>query len=145
MAPPKAPNAARGTVRGTSTQNSVSFTIRAVPLPATIHEFVLQNLTTLRILLQEHRADGPSGGSSTPELERGGMQGDVVHTPSVKPEQFWDALEAKCKEAGSEWLDVGERIWAFGPHSAGGCLLIDARNDTVPISYVALIYPFMRR
>lgn len=134
MAPPKTPNAARGTVRGTSTQNSVSFTIRVVPLPSTIHDFILQNLITLRILLQEHGADGLSDGGSTPELERGGMQGDVAHTPSVKPEQFWDALEAKCKEAGNEWLDVGERIWAFGPHSAGGCLLIDARNDTIPIS-----------
>ena len=140
MAPPKTPNAARGTIRGASSQNSVSFTIRTVPLPEIIHEFILQNLTTISDLLQDHRADDAGGGTS--ELERGGVQGDVVQTPSVKPEQFWAALEAKCKEAGSEWLGVGERIWAFGPHNAGGCLLIDARKDTVPRSYVYLCPPF---
>ncbi|KAL4080963.1 P-loop containing nucleoside triphosphate hydrolase protein [Scleroderma citrinum] len=133
MAPPKTPNVARGTVRGTSSQNSVSFTIRAVPLPEIIHEFILRNLATLRALLQEHKTDALGGNGNIPESDRR-MEDDVVYTPSVKPEQFWDALEAKCEEADGEWLGVVERIWAFGPQNAGGCLLIDARKDAVPIS-----------
>ncbi|KAG6336112.1 hypothetical protein ID866_2978 [Astraeus odoratus] len=134
MAPPKTLNAARGTVKGTSYQNLVSFTIRTVPLPDIIHQFILQNLSTLRLLLQERgTTDGQNDGSS-PDIQKSGMQGDVVQLPSVRPEQFWDALEEKCKAAGGEWLSAVERIWAFGPHGAGGCVLFDSRKEVVPIS-----------
>jgi ribosome assembly protein 1 len=44
LPPPKyTPNAPRGTVKASSSQNVVSFTIRAVPMPKEILEFVLDN------------------------------------------------------------------------------------------------------
>ncbi|KAF7768579.1 hypothetical protein Agabi119p4_7822 [Agaricus bisporus var. burnettii] len=51
-----------------------------------------------------------------------------MRNPSVKPEQFWDALQDKCKEVGGEWEGITDKVWAFGPQRAGGCLLIDARK-----------------
>ncbi|KIO06015.1 hypothetical protein M404DRAFT_15153 [Pisolithus tinctorius Marx 270] len=134
MLPPKTPNATRGTMKGASTQNLVSFTIRSAPLPTIIHQYILQNLAVLRALLQERRAaDGDTSGEtvSPGEAERTGTQDDILHSPTVRPELFWDVLEDKCKEAGGEWSGISERIWAFGPHGAGGCILIDARKDVV--------------
>ncbi|KIJ59473.1 hypothetical protein HYDPIDRAFT_183983 [Hydnomerulius pinastri MD-312] len=138
MAPPKTPNAIRGTIKGASPQNLVTFTLRSAPIPDGILLFIQQNLTALRALLQERRSnegDISDGGSYTAtEGERPEMQGDVVYTPSVRPEQFWGALEEKCKEVGGEWADIVDKIWAFGPQSAGSCLLIDARKEEVPLS-----------
>ncbi|KAF9236515.1 P-loop containing nucleoside triphosphate hydrolase protein [Melanogaster broomeanus] len=125
MAHPKTPNAVRGTIKGASPHNLVTFTLRSAPLPEGILLFIQRNITTLRALLQERNAS---------DQGRHEMQGDVLHTPSVTPEQFWDAFEENCKEAGGEWSDIVDRIWAFGPQSAGGCLLIDARKDAAPLS-----------
>ena len=140
MAPPKTPNAARGTMKGGSSQNIVTFTLRSAPLPDSILLFIQQNLEALRSLLQERKSTdrGTSDGNSSAviEADRPEVQGIVGHVPSVKPEQFWVALKEKCTEAGNEWVDIVDRIWAFGPQGAGGCLLIDARKDVVPTSYV---------
>ncbi|KAI6005368.1 P-loop containing nucleoside triphosphate hydrolase protein [Pisolithus marmoratus] len=137
MPPSKTPNATRGTMKSASSQNLVSFTIRAAPLPDIIHQFILQNLAVLRTLLQERRAadgDTPVGTVNPGEEELTGVQDDILHSPSVRPEQFWDALDDRCKEAGGEWSGIADRIWAFGPHGAGGCILIDARKDVGSVS-----------
>lgn len=138
MASPKTPNAVRGTMKGASSQNIVTFTLRSAPLPDNILLFIQQNLATLRLLLQERNStvrDTSDGDSNAiVEGDRPEVQGDLVHVPSVKPEQFWAALEEKCTEAGGEWVEIVDRIWAFGPQGAGGCLLIDARKDVIPTS-----------
>ncbi|KAF8558377.1 P-loop containing nucleoside triphosphate hydrolase protein [Imleria badia] len=138
MAPPKTPNAVRGTMKGASSQNIVTFTLRSVPLPNNILLFIQQNLATLRSLLQERKSTdrGTSDADSNAIVDgdRPEVQGNLVHVPSVKPEQFWVALKDKCTEAGGEWVDIIDRIWAFGPQGAGGCLLIDARKDAIPTS-----------
>ncbi|EIW81293.1 P-loop containing nucleoside triphosphate hydrolase protein [Coniophora puteana RWD-64-598 SS2] len=146
MAPPKTPGAPRGTIRGAASQNLVSFTIRAAPLPQVILDFILQNLTTLRQLQQQSKSDGKPDGETehepdvdapsveAAEVKAQGLAGDVLFTPSVKPAQFWSALEEKCKAAGGEWSDVAKRIWAFGPQGAGGCILVDARKEGAPLS-----------
>lgn len=136
MAPPKTPHAARGTIKCASSQNIVSLTIRAVPLPDIILQFILQNLTTLRTLLQNRNSTSldTSDSGNIPAMGHSGMQGDVLHTPSVKPEQFWSALTEKCNEAGGEWSGIVDRIWAFGPGGAGGCVLIDARKEEASMS-----------
>lgn len=144
MAPPKTPNATRGTIKGASTQNLVTFSIRSVPVPDVILQFLLHNLTTLRALQQDGQTDRDIPGSSIDIVSEGelvGVQGDVLHTPSVRADQFWDALEDKCNEAGGEWVNVSDRIWSFGPRHAGGCVLIDYRKDTIPLSCVTFAVP----
>lgn len=137
MASPKTPNAIRGTIKGASTQNLVTFSIRSAPVPDVILQFLLHNITTLRALQQDGQINGDAPGSSmdiVSESELVGVQGDVLYTPSVRADQFWDALEDKCNEAGGEWVNVIDRIWSFGPRHAGGCVLIDCRKDTTPLS-----------
>ncbi|RDB18085.1 Ribosome assembly protein 1 [Hypsizygus marmoreus] len=137
MAPTKTQNAPRGTIHGVSSLSIVKFTIRASPLPRPILDFILQNIVVLKKLQQERNAKD-SQETQDKELaeEQSGVDihGDIVRKPSVSPEQFWDALHSICKEAGGEWVDVVDRIWAFGPQKAGGCLLIDARKSAIPFS-----------
>ncbi|KAJ7205916.1 translation elongation factor 2 [Mycena haematopus] len=130
MAPPKTPNAPRGTIQGASSQSIVTFTIRASPLPRIILDFVLDNLGTLKILQHERRGGADSDDvDAEGDLDSSAIDGNIMRKPNVKPEQFWDALRDKCREAGGEWTDISEHIWAFGPQNAGGCILVDSRNS----------------
>lgn len=135
MAPTKTPGAPRGTIKGASTQNIVSFVIRASPIPASLLEFILDNVATLK-KLQHDRKLGQEGEIEEAEEEESVVDkyGDVVRKPSVKPEQFWDVFRSKCKEVGGEWEGIVEKVWAFGPQRAGGCLLIDARKPKALVS-----------
>lgn len=125
MAPTKTPNAPRGTIRGTSSNQVVSFTIRAAPLPSKILNFVLDNMATWKTLQHDQKVDQ---GQAIEEDEETDNYGDVAREPTVAPEQFWDAFSSVCKEVGSEWVDAADKIWAFGPQRAGACLLIDSRK-----------------
>lgn len=125
MAPTKTPNAPRGTIQSASSQQVVSFTVRAVPIPAPILEFILDNLATWKSLQHDQKIQQ---GHSVDEEEEVDNYGDLIRKPTISPEQFWDAFAQKCKEVGGEWVDVADKTWGFGPQNAGGCLLIDARS-----------------
>jgi|SRR5712671_1098666 len=130
MAPPKTPGSPRGTIHGASFQNFVSFTIRAVPLPDLISEFLRSNLTVVKRLLADWiRSDSTTSEEVEDEAERAAITGDIVRVPTVHTGQFWDALQAKCEDAGPEWVGISDNIWALGPQGAGECLLIDSRKD----------------
>ncbi|CAK5284428.1 unnamed protein product [Mycena citricolor] len=123
MAAPKTANAVRGTMHGSSSQGIVTFTIRAKPLPRVVLDFVLENAVTLKALLNE----GTTIQKPEQDDDDINIDGEVVREPGVKPEQFWDALQEKCKEAGGEWAGITDQIWSFGPHYSGGCVLVDSR------------------
>lgn len=146
MAPPKY-SSKRGLVNGSSTQGLVKFSIRAIPLPKSLLEFILDNISILKRLQRERRnALGGSAEDQDQDKEDDYADhersyedsGEMFRNPTVRPEQFWTALEGVCKKVGGDWdKDVVDRIWAFGPLKAGGCLLIDARkNIKTPSSYV---------
>lgn len=142
MAPPKTPNAPRGTVHGSATHGVVKFTIRASPLPEEIVEFVQNNLLVLRKLLRERKLKDQSSEEKGQEeqqqqkeeeeddelIEGVSLHGEVIGKPTVKPEEFWSVFGEVCKKLGGEWEGIADRVWAFGPRTAGGCLLIDARK-----------------
>ncbi|KAF8630859.1 hypothetical protein AX17_005218 [Amanita inopinata Kibby_2008] len=145
MAPTKTPNAPRGTIRGVSSHNVVNFSIRATPLPRVILDFILDSISVLKSLQRERRvkelkiqSDDQDQEETEQEEEFNqesfDIQGDFHRKPTVKPEQFWDTLRQKCKEVGTEWEEIIDRIWAFGPHRAGGCILVDARKGGTPNS-----------
>ncbi|GLB38509.1 putative elongation factor G C-terminus [Lyophyllum shimeji] len=137
MAPTKTLNAPRGTIHGVSSSNIVKFTIRASPLPQAILDFVLQNLSVLKNFQHERRAKDPVEAEEqalAEELIGVDIYGDIVRKATVSPDQFWDGLRKICQEVGGEWSDIAERIWAFGPQKAGGCLLIDNRKHAAPFS-----------
>ncbi|KDR82604.1 hypothetical protein GALMADRAFT_238006 [Galerina marginata CBS 339.88] len=128
MAPTKTSNAPRGTIRGASSHQVVSFTIRASPLPAPILDFILENLATWKTLQHDRKVE--QGHLIDEEEQETDNYGDVIRKPTVGPEQFWDVFAQKCKEVGGEWEGIADKTWALGPQKAGGCLLIDARNST---------------
>ena len=129
MVQPKTPGATRGTIEGASSLNVVTFTIRAAPLPEPIFEFLRSNLTVLKRLQSEHTvADRPQA-EDVSEVEQAAATGDIIYVPTVRTDNFWEALTELCKELGPEWINVVDSIWAFGPQGAGECILIDARKD----------------
>jgi hypothetical protein len=120
MAPPKY-SSKRGLVNGSSTQGLVKFSIRAAPLPKSLLEFILDNISILKRLQRERR--NALGGLAEDEdqdkeddaiIERSyDDSGETFRKPTVRPEQFWTALEEVCKKAGGDW-DKGSSI-GYGP------------------------------
>ena len=152
MAPPKY-SSKRGLVNGSSTQGLVKFSIRSVPLPNPLLEFVLDNIPILKRLQRERKNalegsteaenhDNEDDDNDDRERSYDGSR-ETFRKPTVRPDQFWTALEEVCKKVGGDWdKGVVDRIWAFGPLKAGGCLLIDARkNAETPKSYVRSLVP----
>ena len=130
MAPPKTPGYPRGTVHGASFQNLVTFTIRAIPVPDVIADFLRSNLTVVkRLIVDWARSDNATSEEIEDEAEKAATTGDILRVPTIQPGQFWDALQAKCEEAGPEWAGIVDNIWALGPQGVGECLLIDSRKD----------------
>lgn len=132
MAPPKTANAKRGTMYGSVSQ-LIKFAIRASPLPKALSEFLQDNLATLKRMGAVQSTSDRSTRSDMDGLEEDeefDVQGEIIRKPSVKPDEFWKALEGECKAVGGEWTNVANRIWAFGPQRAGGCVLIDSRADS---------------
>jgi ribosome assembly protein 1 len=122
----------RGAMAGSASQNVVKFIIRAAPMPITLLDYLLDNLSVFRRLLRDRNMVDKDGISTkaaqVDEEEEQDVQADVERTPTVKPEHFWSTLEHKCVEAGGEWASIVDRIWSFGPQGAGGCILVDARS-----------------
>ena len=135
MAPPKTPGAPRGTIRGASSQDVVTFTIRARPMPRPILDFILQNHTTIQRLHSNQASTDTTGdaigdGQAPDDNADVRIHGDIDREPSVPVERFWDALQEVCQAAGEEWKGFTDKIWAFGPRNSGGCVLIDARGGS---------------
>ncbi|GAA5930708.1 hypothetical protein JCM1841_004742 [Sporobolomyces salmonicolor] len=127
MAPPKTQGQPRGTVRGSVQSGLVTFTIRAVPLPADITNFLSVNMPTIKRLQRDRR-------SGKADEEADDVASDAVEgVELVKPEEFWPKLEALLKAAGRDWAGLADQIWAFGPRKIGANMLID-RTEGSPRS-----------
>ncbi|KIY72489.1 P-loop containing nucleoside triphosphate hydrolase protein [Cylindrobasidium torrendii FP15055 ss-10] len=133
MAPVKTAGSARGTMNGVSAQNVVTFTVRAAPLPTDVREFLLNNLAILRKLERDQKdsnEDDDVDGESAME-----MDGEIARQPTVTADKFWPALEDVLRKAGGEWAGISDQIWGFGPHRAGGCMLVDKRKGVSARSF----------
>lgn len=137
MAPPKTPNQPRGTTLGSVQAGLVTFSIRAVPLPDTITAFLIVNAQVHKRLQRDRRP-----GKGDDDAGEGGDDASRSDEGQVTPEEFWPRLEALGKEAGKEWVGVGEMVWAFGPKRVGPNLLID-RTPGAPRSSVFRSFPFV--
>jgi len=133
MTPPKTTGASRGTVHGSSAHGVVKFTLRASPMPESLMTFLQDNLSVIRKLSGQRKQKGETTEALTvaqkdDELDEGvDLHGDVIRKPTTRPDNFWTSLEGVCNQLGGEWRNLADEIWAFGPHSAGGCILVDAR------------------
>jgi ribosome assembly protein 1 len=127
MAPSKAEGQPRGTVQSSAVGGMVKFRLRAVPLPATIAEFLLVNARTIRRLLQRDRQhDGTAAGE---EEAQETQQGEGAQAREVKMDAFWSKLSEVFDASGSQWKGLADQIWSLGPRKIGPNILIDARTD----------------
>lgn len=126
MAPPKTPNATRGTIQGTVFGGLVNFTVRAVPLPPAIMTFLQANTSTINNMTSQRHRDQAE--LDDDEREAGDSTQD--NSRVLTSAQFWEELEALCDKAGGEWVGAAERIWGFGPKRMGANLLLDPMGKT---------------
>lgn len=125
MAPPKTKDAPRGTVHGSLFNGLVTYTIRAVPLPEKIFEFLQANMSTIANMLTQNQSED---GGVTIDEDRDASDGASHETGQVRvltSEQFWNELESLFAKAGLDWSGAADRIWTFGPKRIGPNLLLD--------------------
>lgn len=123
MAPPKTPGEPRGTMHGTALQGALSFTIRAVPMPPLLVDFLVVNVPTIRRLRRRHHDDDDD--------DDAGEVGEVRDAEAVRRvpvRAFWDELQAVLQRVGGEWADVASQICAWGPKHVGPNLLLDPQH-----------------
>ncbi|PVF98460.1 P-loop containing nucleoside triphosphate hydrolase protein [Serendipita vermifera] len=148
MAPPKTPNAARGTIHGSSAHSIATFTIRAIPLPQSITTFLQSNQSIIARLerISQHEgheheqvtsSNGETIGEGTAEdaltadteEEIAISQGELLQKPTVRVDSFWPAFIDVMKKAGGDWARHASQVWAFGPNRTGPNLLLDSRPE----------------
>lgn len=133
MAPPKTKDAPRGTMNGSVLNGVVKFAVRARPLPAEVTRFLINNMDTIRRVVQREReltagvdGSGPSADDVTAESASAAQQGDAGgQIAQMDPTEFWKQLEALFAKAGKEWVGVASQIWSFGPRRIGPNILVD--------------------
>lgn len=120
MAPPKTSGAPRGTVHGTALQGAVHFTLRVMPLPSRVTDFLVMNGPTIRRMQRRgrHEEDDDVQAVRTHDNEE-----DEVRRVSVR--QFPEAWRQVLQQAGGEWAEWVEAVYAFGPKHVGPNVLLD--------------------
>lgn len=133
MPPPKTKDAPRGTMNGSVLNGVVTFTVRARPLPAEVTKFLINNMDTVRRVVQRERELTAGGDSSAPGMEdvtaesaSAAQQGDAgASIAQMSPAEFWKQLDALFANAGKDWTGVTGKIWSFGPRRIGPNILVD--------------------
>ncbi|MCO5556147.1 hypothetical protein L7F22_009691 [Adiantum nelumboides] len=111
MAPPKTEGSPRGTIKSSISNNLVSYTIRAVPLPDNVTRFLLANASTMRTLLSNRATDEKDAGAEAvrqccrSQWSRIDRRREDLAARTVRPELFWKTLETILSKAGGEWKD----------------------------------------
>jgi len=113
-----------------------NFTIRAVPLPSKVTEFLQANQLVIK-RLERGRLQSETQESSLVSIDdednmisTAAVEGELIQKPTVRAEDFWGALDELLGKLGGDWRGSGKRIWAFGPNGSGPNLLIDSRADS---------------
>lgn len=127
MALPKTEGAQRGTIQGTTSGGHVSYTIRAMPLPQKVANFLLANARTIKRLLQRDRPHQ----EGDQEASAAAASGEVLQQSSgeVRTDVFFEKLDGILTQCGPQWRGLVDRIWSLGPRRTGPNLLVDMRGE----------------
>ncbi|KAJ3914462.1 translation elongation factor 2 [Lentinula edodes] len=126
-----------GTISSSTSPNGIiQFTIRCVPLPSGIREFLAaKRRRGVLTRLSRPRREGP----------RQPQDGSRQPRESQEERAFWDEFEQVCRKEASRkerkhrdadeeklWRNLAERVCAFGPLGTDaydtGCVFVDARD-----------------
>ncbi|KAJ3758305.1 translation elongation factor 2 [Lentinula raphanica] len=131
----------------TSPNGIIQFTIRCVPLPSGVREFLAGKrrrgvLARLR-RIQEVKSKPRGPVDTSKQSDSTGTQGIVLPRETSEERAFWTEFEDVCRKEASRkerkyrdadesklWRTLAERVYAFGPSDAygAGCILVDARR-----------------
>ncbi|WWC89559.1 uncharacterized protein L201_004483 [Kwoniella dendrophila CBS 6074] len=128
MAPPKTAGAPRGTINGSILNGLVTFTVRAIPLPPKIIEFLLSQTSTIGSMMVQKRDQGDEEEETQEERDAG--EATTEQSRKLTPDQFWTELETMFNKAGPDWAGAADRIWSFGPKRMGANVLLDPSGKT---------------
>jgi ribosome assembly protein 1 len=124
MAPPKTQGASRGTIHSSLLSGLVTFTLRAIPLPPRLIEFLQSHTSSISNMLYQRNDNEGEAEREQEEMESAG-DGTLEQGKILGSEEFWVELEKVCAGLGGEWAGVAERVWGFGPKRLGANLLLD--------------------
>jgi ribosome assembly protein 1 len=137
MNPLKDPNLPRGTVVSVTASNMLTMRLRVRPLPSGVVDFLGKNSRAVKRLYSEKSAEedrqrmieeGTVDQNGIEEAE----QLDIGQALSLS--EFKEQLQAAFKEVKGQrdvWVDVIEKITAFGPRRMGPNILIDATSGSI--------------
>jgi ribosome assembly protein 1 len=157
MPPPKTKDQPRGTISGAVLGGLISFTVRAIPLPEPITNYLAKQSEMMRkiSLRQERKLDPtnslsdsagveplPSSNTESMDLMNDVQQYDQTADPARTSHNnydsaFWSGLDDACKSltnSSTNELDFDklvDSIWAFGPKRSGPNLLLDKLPGSV--------------
>lgn len=140
----------RGTISGSVSNGLLKYTIRAVPLPGQITDYLDKASDVIRNIAPRHRSnqgrlilshkasseqaaqrnlDDPSQ-SSPEEVDHNDLILDPTAPPTASsvPEgaAFWFGLnELNAKHMNKDLEDIVDKLWAFGPRRIGPNVLLD--------------------
>lgn len=125
MAPVKTPGAPRGTINTTLYDGLVKLSIRAMPLPPPVIEFLLAHQATIAGLLVQRRRAGEENDDDEEDADqRERDDADAAGMRTLTPDQFWTELSSRFDAAGGDWVGAADRVWAFGPKNVGANVLL---------------------
>ncbi|KAI9816796.1 MAG: Cytoplasmic GTPase/eEF2-like protein (ribosomal biogenesis) [Pycnora praestabilis] len=133
MAPPKEKDHPRGTVAGVTASKQVTARLAVKPLPAAVTEFLAKHLGAIKRLYSERRAEEEGkrdNGIALSEVEEhdGVDESEALQTEVLSLVDFKKELRNALEEVKGEkelWIDIVEKIVAFGPRRVGPNVLID--------------------
>ncbi|KAJ4308397.1 Cytoplasmic GTPase/eEF2-like protein (ribosomal biogenesis) [Fusarium piperis] len=127
MRPPANKELGRGAVVATTSSKQVTISLRVLPVPADVTEFLLKNADAIKRLHDRKAKVEESEG------EEIAAETDVAAGNTLSVEDFKKQLKEKFEsDKGREnWKDCIDKIVAFGPRRTGPNFLIDATADGI--------------
>jgi len=127
LPPTKTASSKRGTINGSAASGQVTFTIRAVPLPAQVTQYLKDHSQSIRNLQEEKKlSDTDEEAGSLLQVDGNGGTG--IDQKAISPTQFWKGLKALLGQAPIDGLTSIDTIWSFGPKRFGPNILVDGRD-----------------
>ncbi len=136
MAPPREKDLPRGTVIGITTSKQITVKVRVRPLPTSVTDFLDKNVSAIKRLHSERKAEEEKTSLVGENLHEAGNfdsveDSGVIEAGALTLAEFKRELVAAFEEIPAEkeiWQDCVDRIAAFGPRRVGPNLLIDATD-----------------
>lgn len=132
MRPPANKDLGRGAVVATTSSKQVTISIRVLPLPVEVTEFLIKNSDAIKRMYSERKVEGGDEDGDAAE-ETIAADADLSLGNKLSIEDFRKQLQQKLEggKGRETWKNRTDQIVSFGPRRTGPNLLIDATADGI--------------